>query len=72
MTPEAAAWVAGYRLGRDGKPPAMSIDMLEHELAAVEGDNSPSDETFKNYDWLWHLMGWSVGQEVGAYHLGKL
>jgi hypothetical protein len=62
-----AAWVAGFRLGHDGLPPALSIKMLEHELDAVDGN--PADA--KNYDWLWHIMGWTAGQAIAISEMGK-
>jgi hypothetical protein len=64
------AFVAGYRLGHDGQPPAFSMSMLEHELADVESDKPPtSTDWASDQDWAWHLIGWTVGQAIVMHGL---
>lgn len=63
-----ASFVAGYRLGHDGKPPALSKDMLERELIDIE-TRVPSYTDIDDAGWAWHLIGWTVGQAFAEYHM---
>ena len=66
------AFVAGYRLGHDGQPPALSIPMLENELKAVESDKLPSSVDWASeYDWAWHLLAWTTGQAIALHEIAK-
>jgi hypothetical protein len=65
----AAAFAAGYRAGHSGQPPAISADMAEHALEAIEAHPlrplGPDDD-----EWAWHLIGWAVGQAIAQHRLG--
>jgi hypothetical protein len=75
MDTNLAAWVAGYRLGHDGQPPALSKEMLEQELLDIESDKRREDPLRyvdpSGHDWLSHLQGWAVGQAFAAHQIGK-
>jgi hypothetical protein len=65
-----AAFAVGYRLGHDGQPPAVSVDIAEHALEAIEAHPlrplGPDD-----VDWAWQLIGWAVGQAVAQHQLSR-
>lgn len=70
MNTNVQAWVAGYRLGRDGKPPAVSPDAAERELKAIEETDGEVLDTM--LDWMFHMQGWNVGQGIAQFEIGKL
>ncbi len=70
MNENLAAWVAGYRLGHDGLPPALSVTTVLQELADIEASPPPSGNVEDHY-WLWHLMGWTVGQAIAQHQIGR-
>lgn len=74
MNPVFAAWVAGYRLGHDGLPPALSAPQLEQELSDIESEKPPAEGAVDtiDHDWFWHLQGWAVGQAMAQHQIGML
>lgn len=72
MNPLIAAWVAGFRLGHDGKAPAISGAMLERELKDIESYQPGAVAGDIDHDWVWHMMGWSAGQGIAVFEIGKL
>jgi hypothetical protein len=67
MNPDVVAFLLGYREGREGMAPTASDAMTEQELAALESTNPP----LSTNAWMWHLVGWTVGQAVALHELGK-
>jgi hypothetical protein len=68
MDPAVKAFLIGYREGREGLPPTASVAMTERELADLEIDG-PS--LFITHGWMWHLMGWTVGQAIAQNEMAQ-
>jgi hypothetical protein len=67
MNQEVKAFLFGYRQGREGLPPAASVEMTQKELADLESASPPPSA----HEWMWHMIGWSVGQAEAQFEMAR-